>query len=269
MRRRFATVFAATLLITTGLLGLPSANAVQETFLITLNPTTPDVNAPLQASGHCDNADAIGKQIHLSVFNILDADKTWEIDPIVDGNGNYSASYPAGWTDIPGFYQVVGLCPLQSVDLGYQASPVFTVAMKLTVQDMTASVAPIDPQFPNSLRANASGAGCQQGDIDWSILENDGREVGNGAIFNSPDANWTDSKTNNSGPLSGSALTSYASCTQDGQVVGLYMSTGGGTPTTTSTLPASTTTIAPTETTVPNRTAPAATAMASNPTYTG
>lgn len=266
MRRLLTALALLTATCTGALLGLPSATAVHPTFAITLNPTAPNPSEALAFSGHCDNADAIGKPIHIRLWNVADHNTLGEVDVVVDAGGDYSGSFSANWAPVPGHFQVLGVCPLQSTNDGYQASPVFAVPMGLTVQTMSVQTSPGDADQPLELVVDVSGAGCDGKAVIWTVLDGSLQELASGTADPGTDGNWSAHVVQSAEAPFDGVRHGYAYCVGGEEVLALYATVTEPTPDSTSTtLPNSPSTSAPT----PISPAPAAAAVTSNPTYTG
>lgn len=267
MRRLLATL---TLLVATSAMSLivsPGAMAVHPSFAITLTTATPDPGASFGFSGHCDNADAIGKPIHVKLFQIIGSSSVDEVSPVVDASGNFTGSFDADWAPVPGWYQVVALCPLQAVEVGYQASPTFLASLGLTPQPMTAQTGPGDADKPLQIVVDVSGAGCDGESVYWRVLDGSSTELAGGAAYPDVDGNWASNYwTTPSTAPADEIRTAYAWCTSGEDILGIYTTTNAVTPPVTE--PTTPPTAAPT-TTAPATAAPAAAAVNANPTYTG
>ena len=268
MRRVLA---ALTLLIAsaaTALVASSGATGVQPTFSITLNPTTPDTGSALGFSGHCASADAIGKPIHVLLLNVIETSSMGEVDPVVDASGDFTGSFPANWAPVAGWYQLVAVCPLQSVTDGYQASPIVDATMELTPQSMTVSTGPGDADKPLQIVVDVSGASCDGKAVNWTVLDGSLNELSSGTADPDPDGNWSAHAATilESLPADGTR-TAYAMCVGGEDVLVLYTTTNAVAPPVTD--PTSTTSTPVTSTTTAPGDPAAATAVAGAPTYTG
>ena len=267
MRRLLATL---TLLVATSAMSLivsPGAMAVHPSFAITLTTATPDPGASFGFSGHCDNADAIGKPIHVSLRTVIGGSSVGEVSPVVDASGNFTVSFDADWAPVAGWYQLVALCPLQGVEAGYQASPIFLAALGLTPQSMTAQTSPGDADKPLQIVVDVSGAGCDGKSVYWRVLDGSLTELAGKTVNPDVDGNWSDHYvTFLSAAPADATRTAYAMCTGGEDVLGIYTTTNAVTPPDTE--PTTPTTAAPT-TTAPTTAAAPAAAVNANPTYTG
>lgn len=270
MRRVLA---ALTLLIasaTTALVASTGATGVQPTFSITLNPTTPDPGSALGFSGHCANAGAIGKPIEVLLYNLVDDSSFGEVDPVVDAGGDFTGSFPADWAPMAGWYQVVAVCPLQSVSDGYQASPVIDATMDFTPQSMTLSTGTGDPTDLLQIVVDVSGAGCDGTGVGWTVLDGSLNELISGTAEPNPDGTWSSHVVTNVSNLpADDTRTAYASCFDGMSVMELYTTTNATAPPVTDPATPTTTTSETPTTLAPGDPAVPATAVAGAPTYTG
>lgn len=273
MRRVLAAITLLVATCATALITSTGAGAVHPSFDITLTTATPDPGASFGFSGHCDNADAIGKAIHVRLFQIIGSSTVGEVSPVVDASGNFTGSFDADWAPVPGWYQVVALCPLQAVEAGYQASPIFLASLGLTPQPMTVHTGPGDADKPLQIVVDVSGAGCDGESVYWRVLDGSSTELAGGMANPDVDGNWASNYwTTPSTAPADDTRTAYAWCTGGEDVLGIYTTTNAVTPPVTEpTTPTTATTAAAPTTTAPATAAPApaAAAVRANPTYTG
>lgn len=272
MRRVLAAITLLIASCATALIASSGAGAVHPSFAITLTTATPDPGASFGFSGHCDNADAIGKPIHVKLFQIIGSSSVDEVSPVVDASGNFTGSFDADWAPVPGWYQVVGICPLQEVEVGYQASPIFLASLGLTPQSMTVQTGPGDPDKPLQIVIDVSGAGCDGKSVYWRVLDGSLTELAGGTADPDEAGNWSaHSVTSLSTAPADETRIAYAWCTSGEDILAIYTTTNAVTPPVTE--PTTPTTAAP-DTAAPTTTAPAiaahaAVAVTANPTYTG
>ena len=271
MRRLFA---ALSLLVASvaGLLLLPTtAGAIHPTWEIALNPTTPDPTQALQVSGNCPDSGINPGQVHLRIFDVVRADSAWEIDPLTNADGSFEGTFPANWTDNPGWYQVVTSCPGISVTEGYAASPLFQVALGTTPQSVPFSATPVDGDVDHVV---VSGSGCTSGSVSYRVFDGALTELYSHSVTPDAEGAWTDDAILNYQDTAADATRIFYGECVDGESYAsvLYSATNAVEPPVTDpTTPA--TTVAPNgATTVPGTadpTAEPAAAVAADPTYTG
>jgi hypothetical protein len=270
MRRVLAALTLLTASVAAALVASSGATGVQPTFSITLNPTTPDTGTPLGFSGHCSNADAIGKPIHVLMFNVVEVSTMGEVDPVIDASGDFSGSFPAGWAPVAGWYQVVATCPLQSVNDGYQASPIIDATMELTPQAMTVSTGPGDADKPLQIVVDVAGASCDGKAVNWTVLDGSLNELASGVADPDTDGTWSSHAVTTLSSLPADDVrTAYAMCVGGETVLALYSGTNEVAPPVTDPTSSTTSTPEAPSTTVAGAPATVATPVAADPTYTG
>lgn len=271
MRRLLAAISLLVASLAAPLLLPTTAGAIHPTWEIALNPSTPDPTQALQVSGSCPDSGINPGQVHLRIFDIVRADNAWEIDPLTNADGSFEGTFPANWTDTPGWYQVVTSCPGVSVTVGYAASPVFQVALGTTPQSVPFSATPVTADVDHVV---VSGSGCTSGSVRYRVFDGALTELYANTVIPDGQGNWTDDANLNfqDTPVDANRIF-YGECGQgEGTASVLYSSTNDVvTPVTDPTTPTTTVT-SNTTSTLPGAAGPAAepaAAVAADPTYTG